>query len=416
MKTRVRISIIVIFFVLFTALPGSAILSAKAESTKVDIIIGFTSKPDIELVKKNGGEVENTYTIINAVHALMPQTTVGALESNGEIAYIHENGKVQALTQTIPWGILRVNATVAWPLSRGTGVKVAVLDTGIGPHPDLVVYGGYNFVSNNGNYGDDFGHGTHVAGTIAALDNTIGVVGVAPEAKIYAVKMLNSAGSGTIDQAVSAIQWSVTNGMKILSMSWGTTTDFQALHDAVNAAYASGLLLIAAAGNTGNSAGTGDSVNYPAKYDTVIAVAALDQNNVRASFSSTGPKVEISAPGVNVNSTYLNNGYTTMMGTSMATPHVSGVAALVWARNPSLTNAQVRQILQNTAIDLWTPGRDNRTGYGLVNAYAAVSAAGQYYVGGSEFRSSPAEGLSTFFAIIAIALTVVLGQRLIKTS
>lgn len=156
-------------------------------------------------------------------------------------------------------------------------------------------------------------------------------------------------------------------------MSWGTSADYSALHDAVDAAYSKGLLLVAAAGNTGNYYGTGDNVNYPAKYDTVIAVAAIDQNNRRASFSSTGPAVELSAPGVSVYSTYRGNVYSTLSGTSMATPHVSGTCALVWAENPTLTNAQLRTILQNTAMNLGTAGKDNLYGYGLVNAYAAVS-------------------------------------------
>ncbi|MEM2849629.1 MAG: S8 family serine peptidase, partial [Candidatus Bathyarchaeia archaeon] len=221
---------------------------------------------------------------------------------------------------------------------------------------------------------DDNGHGTHVAGTVAALFNTIGVVGVAPKAYIYAVKMLDSSGSGTIAWAVQAIQWSVDNGMQILSMSWGASADYQALRDACKAAYDKGLLLVAAAGNSGSSSGTGDNVLYPAKYDSVIAVAATDQNNNRASWSSTGLAVELAAPGVNIYSTYKNNGYATLSGTSMATPHVSGTAALVWAKNPTLTNVEVRKILQNTATDLGASGRDSQYGYGLVNASAAVLA------------------------------------------
>jgi hypothetical protein len=375
MKNKAWLSIILISLFLLVGLSSFAIPSSA--EAKVEVIIGFIGKPDVELVKQHNGEIRYVYKIIAAVYASLPEGAIEPLKKNPRIAYIHKNGRVEALEQTIPWGIERIGAPQAWAESEGTGVKIAILDTGVGPHEDLKVNGGYDYVNNDDDPSDDNGHGSHVAGTIAALNNLFGVVGAAPEALIYAVKMLDASGSGTIDWAIKAIEWSVINGMQVISMSWGTSTDYQALHDAVDAAYSKGLLLVAAAGNSGNRYGWGDNVVYPAKYDSVIAVAATDQNNKRASWSSTGPAVELAAPGVNINSTYLGNSYKTLSGTSMATPHVSGTAALVWAKNPTLTNAEVRKILQDTATDLGTAGRDNQYGYGLVNAYAAVLATPQ---------------------------------------
>ncbi|MEM2926587.1 MAG: S8 family serine peptidase [Candidatus Bathyarchaeia archaeon] len=375
MESKTRLSIALLSLILLISFPGFLLPSASAGAIKVEVIIGFLGRPDVDLVKQNGGEVHYIYSIITAVYASLPEKAVEALKKNPRIAYIHENGRVEALEETIPWGIERIKATQVWSESTGSGVKIAILDTGVGPHDDLSICGGYDFVNNDKDPSDDNGHGTHVAGTIAALDNDFGVVGVAPGSLIYAVKMLDSSGSGTIAWAVQAIEWSVNNGMQVLSMSWGASTDYQALRDACKAAYDKGLLLVAAAGNSGNSQGTGDNVAYPAKYDSVIAVAATDQNNNRASWSSTGPAVELAAPGVNIYSTYKNNGYATLSGTSMATPHVSGTAALVWAKNPTLTNVEVRKILRDTATDLGATGRDSLYGYGLVNAFAAVSAA-----------------------------------------
>lgn len=371
---KVGISVILISLILAISFSGVIITSASANKTKVEVIIGFSAKPEVDLVKQHGGEVSYVYTIITAVYASLPQHAIEPLRKNPRIAYIHENGKVEALGQTIPWGIDRIKAPQAWAESNGTGVKIAILDTGVGPHEDLTVYGGYDFVNSDNYPNDDNGHGTHVAGTAAALFNDLGVVGAAPEGHLYAVKVLDSKGSGTLDWVIKGIEWSVNNGTQIISMSLGTSTDYQALHDAVDAAYGKGLLLVAAAGNSGNTAGRGDNVGYPAKYDSVIAVAATDQNDVRASWSSTGPSVELAAPGVNIYSTWIGNSYATKSGTSMACPHVTGTAALVWAKGPTLTNSEVRKILQDTATDLGTAGKDNQYGYGLVNAHAAVLA------------------------------------------
>ena len=229
---------------------------------------------------------------------------------------------------------------------------------------------------------DDNGHGTHCAGIIAAVDNDIGVIGVAPEANLYSLKMLDSTGSGYSSDLIAAIEWAIqthedadsANDIQIISMSLGSDSGVTALETACSQAYAHGILLVAAAGNDGNIGGIGDTVDYPGAYNSVIAVAATDSTDKRASFSSTGPAVELAAPGVNIYSTY-QGGYASLSGTSMACPHVVGTAALVLAANPSFTNDNIRDRLAQTATDLGTFGRDNLYGFGIVNAETAAAVS-----------------------------------------
>jgi subtilisin family serine protease len=275
------------------------------------------------------------------------------------------------------WNITNVTATQVWPTgNKGTGVKVAILDTGIDyRHPDLApnYAGGYNFIARNNNPLDDHGHGTHVAGIIAAAADGAGVEGVAPAARLYACKVLNSSGSGSYSNIIAALQWCVDNKMQIASMSLGATTNSKALHDACTAAYQAGVLLVAAAGNSGAPGGFTNTVEYPAVFGAVMAIAAVDSANVRPWWSSSGPKVELAAPGVNISSDKLGGGLVTMSGTSMACPHVSGVAALVYGSGVSKA-PWVRQRLVATATDLGAAGRDPLYGWGLVNAQKATTA------------------------------------------
>ena len=298
---------------------------------------------------------------------------------NPRIAHIEADGRAYAVEETLPWGVDRIDAEVVHAAAnKGTGVKIAIIDTGIGPHPDLLVQDGHRYLNSgeisDSNYADDNGHGTHCAGIAAAQDNDFGVIGVAPEASLYAVKVLDSSGSGYYGDIIAGIEWCIANGIQVISMSLGGSTTSTDLENICNSAYYDhGIIVVAAAGNSGNRPGAGDNINYPAKYDSVIAVAATDQNDSRAKWSSTGLAAELSAPGVNIYSTYLNNGYATASGTSMACPHVSGTVALVKAANSSMTNVQVRERLQITADDLGATGWDEKYGYGLVDAEEAAS-------------------------------------------
>ncbi|MBC8081707.1 MAG: S8 family peptidase [Hymenobacter sp.] len=274
------------------------------------------------------------------------------------------------LQQPIPWNIKLVKAPLAWPRTKGANIRVAVLDTGIANHPDLTISGGASFVPGVVSYNDGHGHGTHCAGVIGARNNAIGVVGVAPLCKVYAVKVLNDAGSGQLSWILAGMAWARTNGMQVVSMSLGSNSGpIAAYTAAVQQLLAAGCVVVAAAGNSGGPVGA------PANSPGVIAVAAVDQNKVVAPFSSrggNGNQVTISAPGVSVNSTHLNNGFKVMSGTSMACPHVAGGAALVKARHPAWNPAAITNRLRSTAADLGVPGNDPIHGAGLLDCDAAT--------------------------------------------
>jgi minor extracellular protease Epr len=185
---------------------------------------------------------------------------------------------------------------------------------------------------------------------------------------LYAVKVLGSNGNGQISDVIEGIEWAVANDMDIISMSIGTTYYSQALEDACDYAYSSDVLLVSAAGNSGDGNLATNNVEYPAKFDTVIAVSAINHAGVAPFWSSEGDEVELAAPGVDIYSTYLGGGYATESGTSMATPFVSGIAALVKSENLSLSSQELRNLLCLSAVDLGSSGRDPAYGYGLVVA------------------------------------------------
>ena len=274
-------------------------------------------------------------------------------------------------TQVLPWGVDRIDADLSWGTTTADNVRVAVVDTGIDlDHPDLQgnIKGGINTIYSWRTADDDNGHGSHVAGIIAAVNNSIGVVGVGYQIDLYAVKVLNSNGSGYVSDIIEGIQWSVNNGINVINMSLGTTSDIQSFHDAVTAAKNAGITVVSAAGNSGPGDNT---VIYPAKYPESIAVAATNSSDGQPSWSSRGPEVDIAAPGNSILSTYRGGGYTTLSGTSMATPHVAGAAAMVLSNHPGFTPSQVQTHLQNNAEVL--PGlSSNQQGSGLVDAEKAV--------------------------------------------
>ncbi len=363
------------------SLAGPATSSA-APPERVDVLIGFTQQPgpaEEGVVRGAGGVIRQTFHLVPAVAANVPETAIPGLLQDPRVRYVEPDGPVYAIDQTVPWGIDRVFGDESysfdtWDITRGYGIAVAILDTGIDEsHEDLPqLSDGINTIDNTHWGADGHGHGTHVAGTVAALDNQVGVVGVGPELGLYAVKVLDDGGSGTVSSVVAGIEWAVEEDIPVLNMSLSTDTHYQTLQDACNAAYVAGHLLVAAAGNSGNPPGRGDNVGYPAAYGSVIAVAASRENDTRASFSSTGSAVELIAPGFSVLSTLPGNSYGTYSGTSMASPHVAGAAALAWAVNPGLTNVEIRGILQITAEDLGLPS--NHQGHGLVRADLAVRA------------------------------------------
>lgn len=367
---------------------ASLVTAANPQPT-ARVFLHFNGPADPAVATLYGAQVLHTYTLLDDVIAIeVPVKALPGITKNPRIDHIEfdalayatkpGNGKGKPGSggdtsnqppQTLPWGVDRIDADLS--TATGSGVKVCIVDTGIDQdHPDLVanIVGGRNFVVNGrkafpNKWDDDNGHGTHVAGTIAAADNTIGVVGVAPQARLLGAKVLNSQGSGYLSDVLAGIDWCSQQDAAIISMSLGTTVHVDALEQSVNAAYANGAVIIAAAGND-----YGGPVNYPAAYSAAMAVAATDSSDNRASFSNIGPQVEISGPGVSIPSTWKGGGYATISGTSMATPHVSGVAALALQQNPVATPAEIRSLLTSTADDLGPLGWDSGFGHGIVDA------------------------------------------------
>lgn len=302
------------------------------------------------------------------------------LKNDPRVAFISEDKIVSIdrvttqAVQTVPTGWGRVEASSA--ANTGSGIGVAVIDTGIDlTHPDLKtnIVANKNCVRSFQNANDDNGHGSHVAGTIAAINNSVGSLGVAPEAKLIAVKVLNAKGSGTWSQVICGIDWVTANAarynIKVANMSLGGggisdnncgNTNFDALHKAICRARDAGVTFTVAAGNSNADA----TFSVPAAYDdAVITVSALaDSDGKRgglggptsygpddtfASFSNYGGVVDIGAPGTNIYSTYRNGGYATLSGTSMATPHVAGAAVVYIKLNPGLSWSQVRDGLKS---------------------------------------------------------------------
>lgn len=350
-----------------------------------------------QIVAQAGAAKIKHVRIVNATVALATPASEQALRQRPEVLRIDDDAIAQVLVkpegkptkptpapptpEVLPWGVERIDAELVWDKNRdltvdtganaGSGVKVGVVDTGIDlDHPDLSanIKGGYNAINPRKAPDDDNGHGTHVAGIIAAVDNAQGVIGVAPQVSLYAVKVLGPSGTGWISDIIEGLQWCVDNGVQVVNMSLGSTSDVTSFHDAIKTVYNEGITIVAAAGNSGPGDNT---VEYPAKYSEVIAVSATDQSNQIASFSSRGPEVEVAAPGVAIPSTYKGGGYATLSGTSMASPHVAGTAALVIASGVTSPDS-IRQKLTSMATDLGEPGLDNLYGYGLVNALGAV--------------------------------------------
>lgn len=326
------------------------------------------------------------------IMARLTEAEIASLGSDGNIATVEDDQPAWALpltadllvegqpspqSETIPVGVSQIKAPQAWDGSRGRAIKVAILDTGIdGSHPDLApnFWGGASFIDDESSTNDFHGHGTHCAGTVAAVLNGAGVVGVAPAASLYAVKVLNRHGSGSYSSIIAGIDWCVNKKrMHVASMSLGGSAASNALETMCQAAFDAGVLLVAAAGNAGPPPGGGtSSVLYPAKYPSVIAVSAIGTDNVVAGFSSRGPEVELCAPGVSVLSTAPGGGYQTMSGTSMACPHVAGAAAMAWGSHRYQNNVVLRRLLAYTSDDLGNPGRDPIFGFGRVDANQAT--------------------------------------------
>jgi serine protease len=502
----------------------------QAANVRVYIQYGAGQKSAAQAaLNQASARTHHVFDDLNAVAVTLPQQAVAALERNPAVVLVEEDPVREYLSssQQVPYGIGMVQATQAWPSTTGTGVKVGVIDSGVhAGHADFVgvtITGEpYHGATDERTWSNDvLAHGTHVVGTIAAANNTIGVVGVSPSVAIHMVKVFGDSGNWIYSSdLLSAARAAANAGCRIISMSlgggWKSRTEERGLNDLYNTR---GILLVAAAGNGGNNAHS-----YPASYSSVISVAAIDSSEQVASFSQKNSQVELAAPGVAVlstvsylpssvsvnGSTYAANniegsaptnatgnlvdggratsvptdgswtgkvvlvergdisfhdkvknvqsgggaacviynnepgtffgtlgsgnsstipavsvsqadgqamksklgqsttvtnsggaasGYDYFDGTSMATPHVSGVAALIWSKHTSLTNAELRQVLRETARDLPPAGRDNASGYGLVQAKAALDKLAGTTTGNGGGSTGGGGGSTTTIAI-----------------
>jgi subtilisin family serine protease len=377
----------------FTAIAAKSSATVEPMSRKIVVFqpgfVNETAKD--ELISRAGGVKIKNLDLIGGKAVYLPSKAAErALARQAGVLRIDDDVVVEALirggisakpvpvqpAETLPWGVDRIDADLVWGITTGDPVKVAIVDTGIDmKHPDLKdnLKGGVSTVNYTTSYNDDNGHGTHVAGIAAAIDNEIGVIGVGPKIDLYAVKVLDRRGSGYLSDVIEGLDWAIQNGMQVVNMSLGTASNVLSFQEAVQKVNAAGIVQVAAAGNSGGS------VSYPAAYSEVIAVSATDKTDTIASWSSRGPEIDLAAPGVNIYSTYKGSTYASLSGTSMAAPHVTGVAALVIDRKTCdydsdgiCTPAEVQQRLEATAEDLGAVGKDNLYGSGLVDAEKAV--------------------------------------------
>jgi thermitase len=315
---------------------------------------------------------------------------IAELMARGDVEFATYNYLIEALgdpndpNYSLQWALKQIqdhdiDAPEAWDIyTGGNSVTIAVLDTGVDlDHPDLQanIVAGYDYVNGDNNPDDDHGHGTHVAGIAAAIgNNSTGIAGVSWASKIMPVKVLNSAGSGSTYNLSQGIYYAVDHGAKIINMSVGAKyakwpCNWSDVEAAFNYAVSHGVLMAVAAGNDYQY-----GVNCPAAYDQVMAVGSTTSSDTRSSFSNYGPRLDIAAPGSSIYSTVRFGGYGYKDGTSMATPHVAGLAALLWSFAPSLTHSQVRDLIQNNADDLGAAGWDQYFGYGRINAYNTLDS------------------------------------------
>ena len=385
------------------------VIAAAPKSGEVpsQVIVKFKAGSEaagVSALGANGGKVKGSISKLGALVADVPHgnaaKVAAALSNNPNVEYaeVDEWGEAtstdtyfgnqyglentgQAIVGQAGVVDADIDAPQAWTVTQGAGVKVAVLDTGIDQnHPDLSskIVAQKNF-STASTVDDIYGHGTHVSGIIAAsTDNAVGVAGVCPGCQLMNGKVLRDDGAGAVSWAVNGIIWAADNGAKVINMSIGFNVSSKTMENAVNYAWSKGVVLVASAGNDGNQA-----KEYPSAYTNVIAVAATDNKDKKASFSTYGAKwVDITAPGVNVFSTFPNHPFTIQSlygrslnydfgsGTSMSSPMVAGTAALVWSTSYGTSNTSVRNRVQSTADAI--PGTGNYWANGRVNAARAV--------------------------------------------
>ncbi|OEF99271.1 hypothetical protein BHF71_09335 [Vulcanibacillus modesticaldus] len=329
------------------------------------------------------------HTIIAYSTSKSTKTIIKLLEDNYnslieyvEPHFIYLTNEINDNTNLIPndnlyldyqWNLPLIYTELGWKKTRGAeDVIIAVIDTGVDlNHPEFSgrLIDGYNVIEPSLPPMDDDGHGTHVAGIISAnTNNNQGIAGITWFNKIMPIKVLDQSGAGTLFDVAEGIIWATDHGAKVINLSLGNYAESKYLHDAIKYAYSKDVVIVAATGNDNT-----DELGFPAAYPEVIAVSAIDSNRDRAEFSNYGSYIDVVAPGVNIPSTYPDEQYAALSGTSMASPHVAGLAGLIRSINPELTNNEVVEIIKKTATDLGMPGKDPYYGYGQINILEAIN-------------------------------------------
>lgn len=353
------------------------------------VLVIFHEQINESLLEEVNAVVHHRFETIASVAISIESAKLPKVKNHPDTLLVEEDHVVE-IEYTISekqWPLESTKVPISWENNyRGDGIKIAIIDTGVDKeHPDLSIKDGACFNTGvkdgcENSFQDDNGHGTHVAGIIGAYNREMPYFGVVPEATIYAIKAMDAEGKGISSDIVKSIEWAIEKEVDIINLSLSTENDSTLLRLAIEKAYDQGILVVAAAGNKGNRSGSGESVEYPAKYDTVIGVASVNDRHRRSHFSATGKEVEIAAPGERIYSTFPltldedgnPNGYAYHSGTSMAAPYVTGILALYKQQNPNLSHKEIRELLQKNAYDLGQEGRDPLFGYGLIQAKPGI--------------------------------------------
>ena len=402
MERMKRIQLIVLTIVAAIFVPLGAEASSASEKR---IVVTSSIDPLVEWLDERGVATYEAYEELDIVVVEASSDDFNHLREQFPAAIVQkEKVYAQSADREIASAPLVLAQRARTLPYTGRGVKVAVIDSGVDTlHSELNIAGGYCakgvYCPSRIKYHDDNGHGTHVAGVIAAQLNGKGIVGLAPNVELYAVKAMNAYGLGTTSSLIDAVSWSIQNNIQVANLSINTPNSDIALQRVLERAYAKGMILIGSAGNNGLE--PMNQVTYPARYETVIAVGAVDPSLKKLPKSAIGEEVEVVAPGYQVLSTYpyewdfedgVRDGYTRMSGTSMAAPHVTAVFALYRERFPNMTNEQIRQYVQGTAKDIGAPGRDPLYGYGLIQYVQlnpqSISVTSSSRIGKYELRTS----------------------------
>jgi thermitase len=362
----------------------------ESHYNKREVTVKFTHHPgDLEIARIindiNGHVVKYLdSTIVFRSNELSASELIQYFNSRPDVIYAEPNyiylqnqidfPNDQLYREQYQWNLPVIQTEAGWDVTRGDEkIIIAVVDTGVDlNHPDLRnrLTKGYNVLEDNDYPDDDNGHGTHVAGIIASeTNNREGVAGMTWYNKIMPIKAMGAEGYGTTFDIARGIIWAVDNGADVINLSLGNYQPSSFMEEAVKYAYKRNAVIISAAGNDNSS-----QPSFPAAYPEVLGVSAVSYTGLRAPFSNYGDYIDVSAPGVQIPSTYFNQQYAALSGTSMASPHVAGLAGLILSANPELTNQEVMDIIKNTAYDLGAPGKDIDFGSGLIDVKKALQA------------------------------------------